>query len=201
MSILVLAMAIGAPISAGMSADDLGPPVGSKAPDIGKRVDQDGKPRVFAELIGRSGLVLMFNRSAGWCPYCQAQMIELNGGIGEIAKRGFNVAVLTYDAPEVLKDFAAKRKITYTLLSDPKSEVIDLYKLRDPQYQSGHRAHGVPRPITFILARDGTIRAKLYEENFRVRPPVTAIMICSPASRIRSHPPATVISSQHLLGH
>ena len=164
------------PFRRAIATGDLGPAVGTKAPDIGKRLDQDGKPRTFAELYGRNGLVLMFNRSAGWCPYCQAQMIELNGGIGEIEKRGFRVSVLTYDTPEVLKAFAAKRQINYTLLSDPKSEVIDLYKLRDPQYQPGHRAHGVPRPITFILARDGTIRAKLYEENFKVRPPVTAIV-------------------------
>ena len=173
---LLLVAAIGAPLTASLSADDLGPAVGTKAPDIGTRLDQDSKPRTLADLLGRNGLVLMFNRSAGWCPYCQAQMIEMNAGISDIAKRGFNVAVLTYDAPDVLKGFAAKRKITYTLLSDPKSEIIDLYKLRDPQYPPGHRAHGVPRPITFILARDGTIRAKLYEEDFRVRPPVTAVI-------------------------
>lgn len=175
-ALLALAVAVATSITSGMSAGDLGPAVGTKAPDIGTRLDQDGKPRKFADLVGRNGLVLMFNRSAGWCPYCQAQMIEMNGGIGDVTKRGFNVAILTYDAPDVLKGFAAKRKITYTLLSDPKSEIIDLYKLRDPQYPPGHRAHGVPRPIIFILARDGTIRAKLYEEDFRVRPPIAAII-------------------------
>lgn len=173
---LLLAAAIGAPISAGMSAGDLGPAVGTRAPDIGTRLDQDGKPRTFADLMGRSGLVLMFNRSAGWCPYCQAQMVEVNGGIAEIEKRGFRVAVLSYDAPDVLKAFAAKRQIKYTLLSDPKSEAIDAYGLRDPQYKPGHRAHGVPRPITLILDRKTTILAKLYEESYKVRPPVAAIV-------------------------
>jgi peroxiredoxin len=158
------------------AAGDLGPAVGTKAPDIGTRLDQDGKKRNFASLVGRNGLVLMFNRSAGWCPYCQAQMIELNGGIADIEKRGFRVVVLTYDAPDVLKGFATKRGIKYALVSDPKSQVIDAYKLRDPQYAAGHRAHGVPRPITFILDRNGVIKAKLFEETYRVRPPVAAIL-------------------------
>jgi peroxiredoxin len=176
MSILLFVAAIGVGVSAARSADDLGPPVGTKAPDIGTRLDQDGKARTFPDLIGRNGLVLMFNRSAGWCPYCQAQMIDVNGGVGEIEKRGFRVAVLTYDSPEVLKGFVTKRNIAYTLLSDPKSEVIDAYGLRDPQYPPGHRAHGVPRPLILFLDRNGTILAKLFEENFRVRPPVAAII-------------------------
>ena len=160
----------------GASADEFGPRVGSRAPDIGTRLDQDGKPRTFADLVGRAGLLLMFNRSAGWCPYCQAQMVQVNGGLADIEKRGFRIVALSYDAPNVLKAFAEKRRIGYTLLSDPKSEVIDAYGLRDPQYQPGHRAHGVPRPITLILDRNATILAKLYEENFRVRPPIEAII-------------------------
>jgi peroxiredoxin len=174
--IFALAVLAAVSVSSGRSAGDLGPPVGTKGPDIGTRLDQDGKPRTFADLVGRQGLVLMFNRSAGWCPYCQAQMIELNGGIGEIEKRGFRVAALTYDAPDVLKGFAAKRNITYTMLSDPKSEVIDAYGLRDPQYPPGHRAHGVPSPITLVLDRSSVIRGKLYEEGYKVRPPVAAII-------------------------
>lgn len=173
---LALIFVAAASVNTGLCAEELGPRVGTKAPDIGTRLDQDGKPRRFADLAGRNGLVLMFNRSAGWCPYCQAQMAQVNGGLAEIEKRGFRVATISYDQPDVLKGFAAKRQIGYALLSDPKSEVIDAYGLRDPQYPAGHRAHGVPRPITLILDRNGTILAKLYEENFRVRPPVEAII-------------------------
>jgi len=158
------------------SAEDLGPPIGTKAPDIGTRLDQTGKPRMSADLMGKNGLVLMFFRSAGWCPYCQAQLIDVNGGIAEIEKRGYRVAALSYDSPETLQAFTAKRQIAYTFLSDPKSEVIDLYNLRDPQYPPGHRAHGVPRPIIFVLDKTGVIKAKLYEESFKVRPPVAAIV-------------------------
>jgi len=157
-------------------AEELGPLVGMAAPDIGTRVDQTGKPRALADLMGRNGLVLMFFRSADWCPYCQAQLIDVNGGAAEIEKRGYRIAALSYDSPEILRTFTAKRNITFALLSDPKSEVIDLYKLRDPQYPPGSRAYGVPRPIIFILDNAGVIKAKLYEESFKVRPPVAAVI-------------------------
>jgi len=158
------------------SAQDLGPPVGVAAPDIGTRLDQTGKPRTLADVTGKNGLVLMFFRSADWCPYCQAQLIDMNGGAAEIEKRGYQIAALSYDSPEILQTFTAKRHIAFTFLSDPKSEVIDFYNLRDPQYLPGSRAYGVPRPIIFILDKKGVIKAKLYEESFKVRPPVTAVI-------------------------
>ena len=126
--------------------------------------------------MGKNGLVLMFFRSADWCPFCQAQLIDMNSGIAEIEKRGYRVAALSYDSPQVLKTFTDKRQIAYTFLSDPKSEVIDLYKLRDPQYQAGSKAYGAPRPIIFILDTNGVIKAKLYEESFKSRPPVTLVI-------------------------
>ena len=158
------------------SAEDLGPPIGTKAPDIGTRLDQANKLRTLPDVMGENGLVFMFFRSAGWCPFCQAQLIDVNGGVAEIEKRGYRIAALSYDSPEVLQAFTAKRNIAFTFLSDPKSEVIDLYQLRDPQYPPGNRAHGVPRPIIFILDKNGVIKAKLYEESFKVRPPVTEII-------------------------
>jgi peroxiredoxin len=175
-SIVVVAALFAASPAVLAAADGLGPPVATKAPDIGTRLDQHGKPRTFADIMGQNGLVLMFFRSADWCPYCQAQLIDVNGGIAEIEKRGYRVAALSYDSPEILQAFAVKWHIAFTFLSDPKSEVIDLYKLRDPQYPPGSRAYGVPRPIMFILDRNGTIKSKLYEESYKVRPPVTAVI-------------------------
>jgi peroxiredoxin len=157
-------------------AEDLGPAIGTKAPDIGTRLDQFGKPRQLSDLMGRNGLVLFFFRSAEWCPFCQAQLVDINGGVAEIEKRGYRVAGLSYDSPEILETFTAKRHLTYTMLSDPKSEIIDRYNLRDPQYPPGSRAYGVPRPIIFVLDPQGVIKAKPFEESFKNRPPVSSII-------------------------
>jgi peroxiredoxin len=174
--ILALLVLATAPVAVTAWAEDLGPAVGTTAPDIGTRLDQLGKPHQLPDLMGRNGLVLFFFRSADWCPYCQAQLIDLNGGAAEIEKRGYHLAGLSYDSPETLQAFTVKRHLTYTLLSDPKSEVIDRYNLRDPQYPPGSRAYGVPRPIIFILDPQVAIKAKLYEESFKNRPPVSAVI-------------------------
>ena len=171
-SVVALLMLVG-PLAA---SEDLGPAVGTVAPDIGTRLDQLGKPHQLQDLMGRNGLVLFFFRSADWCPYCQAQLIDINGGAAEIEKRGYRVVGLSYDGPEILETFTAKRHLTYTLLSDPKSEIIDRYNLRDPQYPQGSRAYGVPRPIIFVLDPHAVIKAKLYEESFKNRPPVSAVI-------------------------
>jgi peroxiredoxin len=173
---MTVAMAIGGALSAAAAAGDLGPPVGVSAPDIGTRLDQTGKPRKLADVMGPNGVVFMFFRSADWCPYCQAQLIEMNGGNADIEKRGYRIAALSYDSPEILQNFTAKRHIAFTFLSDPKSEVVDLYKLRDPQYPPGSKAYGVPRPIIFIVDKAGVIKAKLYEESFKVRPPLSLVL-------------------------
>jgi peroxiredoxin len=158
------------------SADDLGPPVGAKVPDIGTPADQTGVPRTLSSLMGDKGLVLFFFRSADWCPFCQAQMMDLNTAVAAIERRGYRLAGISYDSPQILSTFIERRGIKYTLLSDPKSEIIDRYNLRDPQYQPGSRAYGVPRPIIFILDKTGTIISKLYEETYQKRPPAALVV-------------------------
>jgi peroxiredoxin len=164
-----------APVAAS-GAEDLGPPAGSKAPDIGHLLDAEGKSHSLASLMGERGLVLAFYRSADWCPYCQAQLVELNSRYADFERRGYRLAGISYDSPEALQRFVFSRKIAFPLLSDPGSKVIDRYGLRDPAYATGHRAHGVPRPIILVLDRSGVITAKLFEETYRTRPPTAVVL-------------------------
>ena len=169
----ILALAI--PASAN-PAYDLGPAVGSKVPSIGMPQDETGKPRALETLAGEKGTVLFFFRSAAWCPYCQLQLMDLNSGVADLAKRGYRLAGISYEPPAVDAEFVQKRGLKYPLLSDPKSEIIDRYKLRDPQYKKGSRAYGVPQPVIFILDQDGVVKAKLYEDTYTKRPPVKLVL-------------------------
>jgi peroxiredoxin len=157
-------------------AYELGPAIGSKVPPIGMPEDEHGASRSLQSLMGEKGVVLFFFRSAAWCPYCQLQLMDLNGGLAAFEKRGYRLAGISYEPPAVNADFIAKRGIHYTLLSDPKSEIIDRYKLRDPQYKKGSRAYGVPQPIIFVLDRDGVVKAKLYEDSYTKRPPAKLVV-------------------------
>ncbi len=170
-----LTLGLAAP-AIGNPAYDLGPATGTKVPTIGMPQDETGKPRSLDSLMGEKGVVLFFFRSAAWCPYCQLQLMDLNGGVAGIEKRGYRLAGISYEPPSVDADFIKNRGLKYSLLSDPKSEIIDRYKLRDPQYKKGSRAYGVPQPIIFVLDRDGVVKAKLYEDTFQKRPPVGLVI-------------------------
>jgi peroxiredoxin len=170
---------IGLLLTAGTVANagiDIGPAMGEKIPGGFIANDKTGAPKKFSDIVGKSGVVLFFNRSAKWCPFCQAQMVDINGIKDKLQERGYAMAVLTYDPPEVLAGFAAAKSISYMLLSDPKSEMIDAFKLRDPRYAPGHFAHGVPKAAVFVLDVNGVVQAKLAEEDFKVRPTTTAIL-------------------------
>src|SRR5260370_40042067 len=90
---------IGGMLSVTAMAEDLGPAVGIKAPDIGTRLDQTGRPRTLSHLMGKNGVVLLVFRSAYWCPYCQVQLIAVNGGGEAGTKRCYQVAGRSYDMP------------------------------------------------------------------------------------------------------
>jgi peroxiredoxin len=154
---------------------DFGPAIGEHI-DFGSLADQTGTARDLASLTGENGLVLMFQRSADWCPFCQAQMIEINGSLAEIESRGYALATISYDNTDILSRFTARENIGYAMLYDEGSQIIDKYGLRETNYEEGHRAYGVPKPIVLILSPAGVIEAKLFEENFRVRPPATAVI-------------------------
>lgn len=152
------------------------PAVGDKAPPVAA-VDSSGKARTLKQVAGRKGTVLMFFRSASWCPFCKAQLIAMNEKAAEgLASRGYTLVGLSYDSTEVLAKFAAERKVSWPLLSDPQSKVIDGWQLRDPAYPVGNKAHGVPLASVYVIDRKGIVRARLMEANYRVRPQPEAVL-------------------------
>jgi len=159
------------------------PAVGEKAPAVAG-ADISGKQRTLKQVAGKKGTVLMFFRSASWCPYCKAQLIAMNDGASaQLASRGYTLVGLSYDDVPVLAKFAAERKVAWPLLSDPQSKVIDGWQLRDPAYAVGSRAYGVPRPAIYVIDRQGVIRARLMEDDYRKRPPVEVVLAAVDALR------------------
>ena len=154
---------------------DIGPALGAHIPHFAA-ADAKGAPRSFESLMGKKGVVLVFFRSARWCPFCQRQLIDLKNLQAPLAARGYTLAAISYDQPEALAVFAEKQGVNYTLLSDDKSKMIDAFALRDPQYPATSFAYGVPKPSIFVIDRKAVIRAKLALEGYKVRPDNDAIL-------------------------
>ena len=75
---------------------------------------------------------------------------------------------MSYDSVETLKRFAARRDLTFLLLSDAGSKTIDAYGVRNKE-SAGSRVDGIPHPVTFIIDQKGIIRAKLAKDGYRDR--------------------------------
>lgn len=158
---------------AGMT--ELGPAVGAKAPAI-SGTTQTGAPSTFASLKGQKGLVVAFVRSADWCPFCKGQLKDLNTVAADLKATGYPLVSLSYDKVETLKTFSDANALTYTMISDPESKVIDAFKLRNMEMAGKGRFDGIPHPAIFVIGADGIVKAKFYEDNYRVRPPSKIVL-------------------------
>ncbi len=171
----VMGVALALSAAAPPPAYDIGPAVGATIPAL-QVTDATGKAQTLKTVTGPKGVVLVFFRSAKWCPFCQAQLMSMKGAPEQLATRGYKMAAISYDAPETLAKFAAARDIAYPLLSDTGSKTIDAFKIRDPQYPTDSFAFGVPEPAIFIVSSKGVVRAKLAEKGYRTRPPLEAVL-------------------------
>lgn len=162
---------------------DIGPAVGAPIPAPFVVHDSAGAASDFASLTGPAGTVLVFVRSASWCPYCIQQLRDIQNVAEPLSKRGYALVSVSYDAPEILATFTKKFGITYKMTSDKGSAMIDAFGIRDPQYKEDSPAYGVPMPAIFIVDAKGVVRAKLAEDGYKVRPPSEAIVAAVNALR------------------
>jgi peroxiredoxin len=139
---------------------------GEKAPDFSAR-DQFGKTQTLDTLKGSKGTVLLFYRSADWCPYCKGQLIQLQAAKKRFEEQGIKLAGVSYDSMEILKYFSDRRKIEFPLLSDPDSKIIRMYQVLNSE-AIGPNA-GMARPGYFFIDPKGNIREKFFEAKYRER--------------------------------
>lgn len=141
--------------------------VGAKAPDFA--LPGAGGARVeLKQLVARGNVALVFVRSADWCPFCRKQLQELEKDRQQIEASGVQLIALSYDPPATNAAAAKKLGLTFPLLSDVGSKVIDAYGVRN--HEAKGRGAGIPHPVIFIVDRQGVIRAKLGREGYRTRP-------------------------------
>lgn len=153
------------------AAAEIGPAVGSTLTLDFTAPDQFGETQNFESFVGEKGAIVVFYRSAKWCPFCQMQLIDLNTNAVEAVKeRGYSIVGISYDETKDLKRFHKKWRVGFPLLSDQGSKMIDALEIRNNDYKEGHYAHGVPHPVILILDTDKKVVAKLMREGYRERP-------------------------------
>ena len=178
----------------------LGPRVGTVVPAF-TLPDQHGKTRTLQSVMGPKGAMIVFYRSADWCPYCKTQLLDLQAQYDTLRKDGLGLAAISYDSQDTLAAFSKQHGITFPLLSDVGSATIKRYGILNTVAEEGlgpngkapaviaqvklyvsanganERQRGIPFPGTFIVDRGGRVKARFFEDSYTVRNTVSNIRV------------------------
>ena len=110
--------------------------------------DLSGNPKSLKDFRGK---VVFLNFWATWCKPCEEEMPSMQALYQAFAGQPFEILAVSVDkdGPEVVKAYAAKYGLTFTILHDRKGSVKDTYKTT-----------GVPE--TFIIDQSGVIAEKVW---------------------------------------
>jgi peroxiredoxin len=154
--------------SAQLVSIDVGLKMGDKAPMI-TAVNTQGEKATIKELSLNKGLILVFNRSADWCPFCKRHLIELNQYADKFTELGYGVAALSYDSIDILKAYTKERKIKFPMLSDVKSETFLSYGILNKQYKPGDMDYGIPYPGVVVINEQGIMIHSYFFQGYKKR--------------------------------
>jgi hypothetical protein len=93
--------------------------------------------------------------------------VQLQNAKERFEKHGIKLAAISYDSPEILKDFTERRKIEFPLLSDPDSKIITAFGVLNKEATG--MAKGMALPGFFYLDTKGVIREKFFEARYQDR--------------------------------
>ena len=94
-----------------------------------------------------------------------------------LEKNGVRIAAISYDAQEVLAAFARRYAIGFPLLSDKGSETIRRFGIFNFNMAPDLRAYGVPHPVEYLVAPDGTVVRKYFVPNYQHRVSGSAVAL------------------------
>jgi peroxiredoxin len=87
--------------------------------------------------------------------------------LSDFDARGIRIVGISVDPPEINRRQSHRRGYTFTLLSDPKAEVIRRYDVLHPG--AGPKGADIARPAEFLIDSNGMVRWVNLTENIAVR--------------------------------
>jgi peroxiredoxin len=104
------------------------------------------------------------------------QLVELKSLLSDSARQTTQLVAVSIDNHDdsqqliTLLEKEGSGKVDFPLLEDREHKVIDRYGLLNPKGQ------GWPHPATYVIDRNGIIRWKFVEVDFKIRPANAAIL-------------------------
>ena len=147
---------------------NVGPSVGEKAPSL-TVIDKNKTAVNIDDLTAEKGLIILFFRSADWCPFCKKHLVELQGYADKFKALGYGIAAISYDNTEILNSFIQAHNLTYPLLSDQSAATVKAYGVLNKDYKIGDDNYGIPYPGVVIINPAGKIDHKYFFKGYRKR--------------------------------
>ena len=105
------------------------------------------------------------------------QLVELQEALPKFEAAGITLYAISYDEPSALAAFARHHGITYRLLSDLGSTVIDRFGIRNTFVTEEQVPYyGIPFPGTYLVNERGVVSAKFFHRNLAQRESAEAMV-------------------------
>ena len=121
--------------------------------------DHAGRSVSLSDFLGRN--LIIFFYPAAMTPGCTTEACDFRDSLVRLQQAGYDVVGISPDKPEKLAKFAAKESLTYSLLSDTDSAVMDAYGAYGEKMLYSKKVTGVIRS-TIVVGPDGTVTVAMY---------------------------------------
>ena len=146
--------------------------------------DENGHLISLPSLLQTGSVVISINRGH-WCPYCKLELRSLAAINNEIEQLGARVISIMPDSARFTGAFVASNDLPFPVLSDIDlgysfslglifwvgTEIQKLYKEVGVELEKyhGNQAYFLPMTAKFIVGRDGRVKARQVNIEFRER--------------------------------
>lgn len=164
--------------------------LGETAPDFSLQ-DAEGNTLSLSSALKNGPVVLVFYRGA-WCPYCNLHLHALTESLDAIKQHGGQLIAVTPQKPDKSAEQFKKTGYPFPVLSDLDSRVMKAYRLHytlEPKLVAVYKKMGLnledfngpgrnelPVPGTFVIDRQGIVRARHAEIDYKQRMEPKAII-------------------------
>ncbi len=144
--------------------------------------DVTGRLVSLTSLLEKGPLVVMFYRGH-WCPYCRLNVRAVIQALDRIRALGGDVVAIMPEVQQFAEKFKSEADAPFPVLTDLDngyalslnlaiwlgSEIERLLSYQDMKHFHGNDGWVLPIPATFVVGRDGLVKARFVDPDFRKR--------------------------------
>ncbi|MBR1187577.1 AhpC/TSA family protein [Bradyrhizobium sp. AUGA SZCCT0240] len=152
--------------------------------------DETGRLVSLTSLIGNGPVIVMFYRGH-WCPYCRLNVMAIMQAQDEISALGGQIVAIMPETQKYAERFKSEAGAPFPVLTDLDNgyalslnlaiwlgtEIQQLLSYLDLSDFHGNDGCMLPIPATFVVGRDGLVKARFVDPDFRKRMEIDELLV------------------------